>query len=74
MLTDFFVSLPGVIKVLNALDSETNSQYFITLKVIDMNNDIELDPIREKFTLADVTVNVLVNKAIYMFPSSKYWV
>ncbi|KYO38697.1 cadherin-related family member 4-like [Alligator mississippiensis] len=49
----------GVIKVLNALDSETNSQYFITLKVIDMNNDIELDPIREKFTLADVTVNVL---------------
>uniref|UniRef100_A0A7M4FAA7 Cadherin domain-containing protein n=1 Tax=Crocodylus porosus TaxID=8502 RepID=A0A7M4FAA7_CROPO len=49
----------GVIKVLNALDSETNSQYFITVKAIDMNNDIEPDPIREKFTLADVTVNVL---------------
>ncbi|KAF7246651.1 Protocadherin Fat 2 [Varanus komodoensis] len=49
----------GNIKVLNALDREIRSQYFLWVKAIDLDNDIEPDPIRQKSSIAVVTINIL---------------
>lgn len=56
------VSMPGIIKVLNMLDRESESQYFLWVKAIDLDNDIEPDPVRQRSSIAMVTVYILVSK------------
>ncbi|XP_028602683.2 cadherin-related family member 4-like [Podarcis muralis] len=49
----------GIIKVLNMLDRESESQYFLWVKAIDLDNDIEPDPVRQRSSIAMVTVYIL---------------
>ncbi|XP_017739468.1 PREDICTED: desmocollin-2-like [Rhinopithecus bieti] len=49
----------GVIKLLDSLDRETESQYKIAVKVTDLDNDAIPDPLRQRSGTAQVTINVL---------------
>ncbi|XP_078503931.1 cadherin-related family member 4-like [Lissotriton helveticus] len=48
----------GNIKVLNAIDRETKSQYTLSIQATDLNNDIEPDPLQQLKRTAVVTINV----------------
>lgn len=48
-----------MIKLLSSLDREVTSQYKITVRVIDMGNDVLPDPLRQRSATAQVTINVL---------------
>nr|XP_028602683.1 cadherin-related family member 4-like [Podarcis muralis] len=41
------------------LDRESESQYFLWVKAIDLDNDIEPDPVRQRSSIAMVTVYIL---------------
>ncbi|KAJ6666387.1 hypothetical protein lerEdw1_000660, partial [Lerista edwardsae] len=49
----------GIIKVFNILDRETKSQYDLWVKALDLDQDIEPDPSRQKSTIVLVKVNIL---------------
>ncbi|XP_057360439.1 cadherin-related family member 3-like isoform X2 [Manis pentadactyla] len=49
----------GMIKLLESLDRETESQYKITVRITDFDNDAVPDPLRQRSGTAQVTVNVL---------------
>lgn len=49
-----------MIKLLNSLDREVESQYKIVVRITDMDNDAIPDPLRQRSSTAHVTVNVLV--------------
>ncbi|XP_072864760.1 desmocollin-2-like [Chlorocebus sabaeus] len=49
----------GVIKLLDSLDREIESQYKIAVKVTDLDNDAIPDPLRQRSDTAQVTINVL---------------
>ncbi|XP_069083622.1 cadherin-related family member 4-like [Pleurodeles waltl] len=48
----------GNIKVLNAIDRETRSQYTLSIQATDLNNDNEPDPLQQLKRTAVVTINV----------------
>ncbi|XP_063302299.1 cadherin-related family member 4-like [Pelobates fuscus] len=48
----------GVIKVLNQLDFEKKNQYSITVQAIDLNNDIQPDPLKQLKKLAVATIHI----------------
>ncbi|XP_051704844.2 cadherin-related family member 4 isoform X1 [Oryctolagus cuniculus] len=49
----------GMIKLLDSLDREMQSQYKIAVRVTDLDNDALPDPIRQRSATAQVTVHVL---------------
>ncbi|KAI5946616.1 Cadherin-related family member 3 [Manis javanica] len=49
----------GMIKLLESLDRETESQYKIAVRITDFDNDAVPDPLRQRSGTAQVTVNVL---------------
>ncbi|XP_078090888.1 cadherin-23-like [Mustelus asterias] len=49
----------GRIRLLNILDRETHDTYTLTVKAVDMNNDLQIDPLRQRSSSAIVTVNVM---------------
>ncbi|XP_074050138.1 cadherin-related family member 4-like isoform X2 [Macrotis lagotis] len=49
----------GMIKLLDSLDREVQAQYKLTVRVTDINNDIEPDPLRQRSSAVLVTINVL---------------
>ncbi|XP_021109650.1 cadherin-related family member 4 isoform X2 [Heterocephalus glaber] len=49
----------GMIKLLESLDRETESQYKIVVRITDMDNDAAPDPLRQRSATAQVMVNVL---------------
>lgn len=49
-----------MIKLLESLDRETESQYKIAVRITDFDNDAVPDPLRQRSGTAQVTVNVLV--------------
>ncbi|KAM5303185.1 cadherin-related family member 4-like isoform 2-T3 [Glossophaga mutica] len=49
----------GVIKLLDSLDREIESQYKIVVRITDLDNDAVPDPVRQRSGTAQVTVNVL---------------
>ncbi|GAB1294962.1 Predicted gene 28710 [Apodemus speciosus] len=49
----------GMIKLLNSLDREVASQYKISVRVVDMGNDVLPDPLRQRSATAQVTIHVL---------------
>uniref|UniRef100_A0A8C5KS29 Cadherin related family member 17 n=1 Tax=Jaculus jaculus TaxID=51337 RepID=A0A8C5KS29_JACJA len=49
----------GVIKLLDSLDREAESQYKIAVQVTDLDNDALPDPIRQRRATAQVTIHVL---------------
>ncbi|NP_001365537.1 uncharacterized protein LOC102640594 precursor [Mus musculus] len=57
--TFYIESDTGMIKLLSSLDREVTSQYKITVRVIDMGNDVLPDPLRQRSATAQVTINVL---------------
>ena len=50
----------GMIKLLNSLDREEASQYKISVRVVDVGNDVLPDPLRQRSATAQVTIHVLV--------------
>jgi len=56
------------IKILIALNNETISQYPLAATVVDLSSDVKLDSFRNKAAFAVITINILVNKVVYMFP------
>ncbi|XP_075715530.1 cadherin-related family member 4-like [Rhinoderma darwinii] len=48
----------GIIKVREALDFEKKSKYSITVQAIDLNNDVEADPLKQRDNLALVIINI----------------
>ncbi|XP_032131510.1 desmocollin-2-like [Sapajus apella] len=50
----------GVIKLLDSLDREIESQYKISVRVTDLDNDAIPDPFKQRSGTAHVTINVLV--------------
>lgn len=52
-----------MIKLLDSLDREIESQYKIVVRVTDLDNDAVPDPLRQRSGTAEVTVNVLVRMA-----------
>ncbi|XP_059510776.1 protocadherin Fat 4-like isoform X2 [Stegostoma tigrinum] len=55
----YIESNSGRIRLLNALDRETQDIYILTVKAEDMNNDQQTDPLRQRRSSATVTVNVM---------------
>ncbi|KAI5137520.1 Cadherin Egf Lag Seven-Pass G-Type Receptor 2 [Manis pentadactyla] len=51
--------LSRMIKLLESLDRETESQYKIAVRITDFDNDAVPDPLRQRSGTAQVTVNVL---------------
>ncbi|XP_038668146.1 cadherin-related family member 3-like [Scyliorhinus canicula] len=49
----------GQLKLLNLLDAETTDHYSLTIQAVDLNNDIEPDPLKQKTSFTTVTVNIL---------------
>ncbi|XP_047418076.1 cadherin EGF LAG seven-pass G-type receptor 2-like [Sciurus carolinensis] len=49
----------GMIKLLGSLDREVESQYQITVRIADLDNDVVPDPIRQRRATAQVTINIL---------------
>ncbi|KAM8979832.1 cadherin-related family member 3-like isoform 1-T1 [Sarcophilus harrisii] len=49
----------GMIKLLDSLDREVQAQYKLVVRVTDMDNDIQPDPLRQKSSSVLVTINVL---------------
>ncbi|XP_068962613.1 cadherin-related family member 4-like [Petaurus breviceps papuanus] len=49
----------GMIKLLDSLDREIQAQYKLVVRVTDMDNDIEPDPLRQRSSSVLVTINVL---------------
>ncbi|XP_072921409.1 cadherin-related family member 4-like [Hemitrygon akajei] len=50
--------LPGRLKVSNLLAAETVARYSLTVQAVDLNNDAESDPQKQKTSFTTVTVNV----------------
>ncbi|KAM5236432.1 cadherin-related family member 4-like [Ctenodactylus gundi] len=55
----YMESVTGVIKLLDSLDRETESQYKIAVRITDWDNDAVPDPLRQRSATAQVTINVL---------------
>ncbi|KAM4748910.1 cadherin-related family member 4-like [Rhinophrynus dorsalis] len=49
----------GIIKVLNTLDFETKNIYSVTVQAIDLNNDLEPDPLKQLKNFAVATINII---------------
>ncbi|XP_077652556.1 cadherin-related family member 4-like [Urocitellus parryii] len=49
----------GMIKLLDSLDREVESQHKITVRIADLDNDAIPDPFRQRRATAQVTINVL---------------
>uniref|UniRef100_H3BGE2 Cadherin domain-containing protein n=1 Tax=Latimeria chalumnae TaxID=7897 RepID=H3BGE2_LATCH len=49
----------GNIQVLHKLDFETETQYSMKVQAVDLNNDLQPDPKRQKTSVASVIVNIL---------------
>ncbi|KAM3926852.1 cadherin-related family member 4-like [Leptodactylus fuscus] len=49
----------GIIKVRDTLDFEKKNEYSITVQAIDLNNDIEADPLKQRKNLDPVTINII---------------
>nr|XP_012634942.1 cadherin-23 [Microcebus murinus] len=49
----------GMIKLLDSLDRETESQYKISVRITDLDNDAIPDPLRQRTSTAQLTINVL---------------
>ncbi|KAM8972113.1 cadherin-related family member 4-like [Pelodytes ibericus] len=49
----------GVIKVLHPPDFEKKNQYSVNVKAIDLNNDVQPDPLKQLRTLAVATINII---------------
>ncbi|XP_005377253.1 PREDICTED: protocadherin Fat 2 isoform X2 [Chinchilla lanigera] len=49
----------GMIKLLDSLDRETESQYKIVVRITDLDNDAVPDPLSQRTATAQVTVNIL---------------
>ncbi|XP_038667983.1 cadherin-related family member 4-like [Scyliorhinus canicula] len=49
----------GRIRLLNILDRETQDIYTLTVRAVDVNNDLQIDPLRQRSGSAIVTVNVM---------------
>ncbi|XP_067861386.1 cadherin-related family member 4-like [Heptranchias perlo] len=52
----------GRIRLLNIVDREKQETYILTVKAVDMNNDLQTDPLRQRSSSAVVTVNVMCHK------------
>eukprot|EP00072_Mus_musculus_P074995 XP_017176758.1 PREDICTED: cadherin-23-like isoform X2 [Mus musculus] len=70
--TFYIESDTGMIKLLSSLDREVTSQYKITVRVIDMGNDVLPDPLRQRSATAQVTINVLITTSV-LRKISYYW-
>ncbi|GCB72574.1 hypothetical protein scyTo_0002069 [Scyliorhinus torazame] len=62
----------GQLKLLNLLDAETTDHYSLTIQAVDLNNDIEPDPLKQKTSFTTVTVNILFTTAVLILTST-YW-
>ncbi|KAM4038448.1 cadherin-related family member 4-like [Anomaloglossus baeobatrachus] len=49
----------GTIKVRDTLDFEKKNKYSITVQAVDLNNDVEADPLNQKTTSQLVTINII---------------
>ncbi|XP_069621251.1 cadherin-related family member 4-like [Ranitomeya imitator] len=49
----------GIIKVRDTLDFEKKNKYSITVQAVDLNNDIEADPLKQKKNSELVTINII---------------
>ncbi|MEE6481442.1 hypothetical protein FKM82_012868 [Ascaphus truei] len=49
----------GIIKVLDTLDFEIQSRYSVTVEAIDLNNDLQPDPIKQLKNFTVATINIL---------------
>lgn len=55
-----------MIKLLDSLDREVESQFKIVMRITDVGNDTVPDPLRQRSGVAQVTVNVLVRMTHYL--------
>ncbi|KAM5172027.1 cadherin-related family member 3-like [Mantella aurantiaca] len=49
----------GIIKVRGGLDFEEKQMYTVTVKAMDLNNDVQPDPLRQRHDFAVVTINII---------------
>ena len=55
-----------MIKLLDPLDRESETQYKIDVRIRNLDNDAVPDPLRQRNSTAQVTVNVQVRMNLYL--------
>ena len=61
-----FIFLSGMKKLLDPLDRESETQYKIDVRIRNLDNDTVPDPLRQRNSTAQVTVNVQVRMNHYL--------
>ncbi|KAM4021705.1 cadherin-related family member 4 [Anomaloglossus baeobatrachus] len=54
----YVIPRTGEIKLLGPLDFETTTSYSLKMKVVDLNNDIDPDPMKQRTTYCTITISV----------------
>jgi hypothetical protein len=55
-----------MIRLLDSLDREAESQHKIAVRITDLDNDAAPDPLRQRSATAQVIINVLIRVSNYL--------